>query len=116
MDVRNWDAKTALAALFLLGYFALVYFLPPRLAGLSAEERDVIDTLLEPLGPVIGIIAFAIWRSSHADTLRAVAAGEALKSNAEAARAAVAGSSAVATTTTDAAARIAEASHETKGP
>ena len=75
----NWDAKTVLAALFIIGYFVLVGALPMVLENVSQETREIVDGLLEPLKPVIGIIAFALWRNSRRDNLEAEANARAVE-------------------------------------
>lgn len=81
--LKNWDSKTVLAALFLAGYFALILFLPSMISGLDENARGVVDKLVDPLGPVIGIIAFAIWRNSQRDNIEAEANAGVARENAE---------------------------------
>lgn len=84
--MRNWDSKTVLAGLFIGLYFALAWFLPGRLATMSPASQEIVNKLLDPLGPVIGIIAFALWRTSTADDVRSVAAADVGVTNAKTAQ------------------------------
>lgn len=81
--MTNWDSKTVLAALFLIGYFGLILFLPGMLEDLDENGRDIVSDLVKPLGPVIGIIAFAIWRNSRRDNVEAEANANAARENAD---------------------------------
>lgn len=64
-DAPTWDGKIVLAAIFIIGYFLLVLRLTDR--SLPAENVELVKDALLVLGPPIGLIFHALFRTTAAE-------------------------------------------------
>jgi hypothetical protein len=64
----TWDGKLVLAGIFIIGYYGMVYTLAQR--GLPTENKEIIRDAMLTLGPPIGVIVGALFRSTGAEERR----------------------------------------------
>lgn len=68
----EWDGKLVLAALFTVGYFFIIYMLVgPQRSDLSGTQKEIATIALAALGPQLGQIYAAIFRTTGADERQA---------------------------------------------
>lgn len=88
---RPWDVKIMVAVLFFAGYYWLVFSLM-RSRGIPSEIAQLIRDAMLVLGPVVGAIGQAIFRTDIKDEVTTQNTGEAFRSTraqAEATKAAI---------------------------
>lgn len=71
------DSRILVGVLFFVGYYLLVYALMQR--ELPRENAGLIRDAMLVLGPVVGAIAQAIWRTDKRDEIAATNTGEAFR-------------------------------------
>ncbi len=76
---RPRDTRMLVGCLFFLGYYVLVYSLR-RGAPMSPQNLSLVSDAMLVLGPVIGVIAQALFRSDARDEIAAANTGVAFRS------------------------------------
>ena len=71
------DIRQLIGAMFLLGYYVMVYRFSQK--GLPPENLDLIRDAMLTLGPPIGIIIGAMFRSDAREEQQTANTGEALR-------------------------------------
>lgn len=69
-NAPTWDGKLVLAAIFILGYYALVLSLVFGTRDLSGTKADIVRDAMLTLGPPIGVIIGALFRTTAAEERR----------------------------------------------
>lgn len=64
----TWDGKVVLAAVFIIGYYGLVFGMSSR--ALPKENIEIVRDAMLTLGPPIGVIVGALFRSTGAEERR----------------------------------------------
>ena len=67
VNVPTWDGKVGLAAIFIIGYYVLVFVLVLGTGDLPTVKADIVRDAMLTLGPPIGVIVGALFRSTAAD-------------------------------------------------
>lgn len=70
------DARMWIGALFIFGYYAVVVIL--AFVGVPDKNANLINNAMLQLGPPVGLIIGALFRTDKADETRAVNTGKAL--------------------------------------
>lgn len=65
IELPQWDGKTGLAAIFVVGYFLIIYLLVRR--PLEPEQKEIAVIALAALGPQLGQIFGSIYRTTLSD-------------------------------------------------
>lgn len=71
------DARMWIGALFIFGYYAIVVIL--AFQGVPEKNGNLINNAMLQLGPPVGIIIGALFRTDKADEQRASNTGKALE-------------------------------------
>lgn len=74
IQVPSWDGKLVLAAMFIVGYYALVLIMAWR--PLPETNAGLVRDAMLTLGPVVGLIFGSLFRNTAAEERR-----DALRSN-----------------------------------
>lgn len=70
IQVPSWDGKLVLASLFIVGYYALVGLLVLGSDDLPEVKANIVRDAMLTLGPPIGIIIGALFRTTGAEERR----------------------------------------------
>lgn len=65
IEMPQWDGKTGLAAIFVIGYFLIIYLLVRR--PLEPVQKEIAVIALAALGPQLGQIFGSIYRTTLSD-------------------------------------------------
>ncbi|MES2903222.1 MAG: hypothetical protein V4696_03470 [Pseudomonadota bacterium] len=79
IELPRWDAKVLLAAGFFAGYYYLVARLIGRTEPMPADVGQLVRDALLVLGPAIGVIVGATWRTTISDERSAARRSEDLR-------------------------------------
>jgi hypothetical protein len=78
LTVPNWDGKIVLATVFTVGYFFIVYSLI-HMTKLEDNQKEIATIALAALGPQLGQIFAAIYRTTLSDERDSARRNETLK-------------------------------------
>lgn len=70
LEMPRWDGKLVLAAVFILGYYSLVWLLVLGTRDLTGVKADIVRDAMLTLGPPIGVIVGALFRTTAAEERR----------------------------------------------
>jgi hypothetical protein len=78
IEMPKWDGKLVLGAFFTAGYFAVAAWII-RFAGLNPQQKELAMIVLAALGPQLGQIYGAIFRTTGAEERNSARQAETLK-------------------------------------